>query len=318
MVQAAGREQRILRRVENESLMKAYMVFDIGGTFIKYAVMDESARKLRSGKLATPKDGIDNFLMKLKEIVEENSDDFGLQGIAVSSPGAVNVKTGFIGGASAIPYIHGVNMIGLIEEKTGLRTAIENDANCAALAEGWLGAAKAADYYICIVIGTGIGGSIVLNQSILRGASLHGGEFGCMIMGAPLQNPLQNTWSLVASTNALVNEVKRKKQLEEGTFNGEDVFRLAEEGDTIAEECLSDFYKRLAIGIYNLQYALDPEKILIGGGISSRPEVIDGINRELIRLRNDVSTLQIEVEACQFGNDANLVGALFHFLHSKY
>ncbi len=317
MVQAVGREQRILRRVEWGDLMEAYMVFDIGGTFIKYAVMDDSARKLRSGKLTTPKDGIDNFLMKLKEIVEENSDDFSLQGIAVSSPGAVNVKSGFIGGASAIPYIHGVNMIGLIEEKTGLRTAIENDANCAALAEGWLGAAKAADYYICIVVGTGIGGSIVLNQSILRGASLHGGEFGCMIMSAPLQD-LQNTWSLVASTNALVKEVKRRKQLEEGTFNGEDVFRLAEEGDTIALECLSDFYKRLAIGIYNLQYALDPEKILIGGGISSRPEVIDGINRELIGLRNDVSTLQIEVEACLFGNDANLVGALFHFLHFKY
>ncbi|MCE4049351.1 MULTISPECIES: ROK family protein [Bacillaceae] len=304
--------------MESEILMEAYMVFDIGGTFIKYAVMDESARKLRSGKLATPKDGLDSFLQTIQRVAEENAADFELQGIAVSSPGAVDIKTGYIGGASAIPYIHGVNMTALIREKTGLRTVIENDANCAALAEGWLGAAKATDYYICIVIGTGIGGSIVLNQTILRGATLHGGEFGCMIMGAPAQEPLQGTWSLAASTNALVEEVKKRKQLEEGTFDGEAVFRLAKEGDSIAKECIAEFYKRLAIGIYNLKYALDPEKILIGGGVSSRPEVIEGINRELQQLRNDVSTLQIEVEACQFGNDANLVGALFHFLNTKY
>ncbi|MFP7471569.1 ROK family protein [Niallia taxi] len=304
--------------MESEILMEAYMVFDIGGTFIKYAVMDESARKLRSGKLATPKDGLDSFLQTIQRVAEENAADFELQGIAVSSPGAVDIKTGYIGGASAIPYIHGVNMTALIREKTRLRTVIENDANCAALAEGWLGAAKATDYYICIVIGTGIGGSIVLNQTILRGANLHGGEFGCMIMGAPAQEPLQGTWSLAASTNALVEEVKKRKQLEEGTFDGEAVFRLAKEGDSIAKECIAEFYKRLAIGIYNLKYALDPEKILIGGGVSSRPEVIEGINRELQQLRNDVSTLQIEVEACQFGNDANLVGALFHFLNTKY
>ena len=317
--------------MESEILMEAYMVFDIGGTFIKYAVMDESARKLRSGKLATPKDGLDSFLQTIQRVAEENAADFELQGIAVSSPGAVDIKTGYIGGASAIPYRHGVNMTALIREKTGLRTVIENDANCAALAEGWLGAAKATDYYICIVIGTGIGGSIVLNQTILRGANLHGGEFGCMIMGAPAQEPLQGTWSLAAaqeplqgtwslaaSTNALVEEVKKRKQLEEGTFDGEAVFRLAKEGDSIAKECIAEFYKRLAIGIYNLKYALDPEKILIGGGVSSRPEVIEGINRELQQLRNDVSTLQIEVEACQFGNDANLVGALFHFLNTKY
>lgn len=298
--------------------MEAFMVIDIGGTYIKYAVMDETAKKRRSGKLATPKDGLDSFLLTVQKVVEENAADFNLQGLAISSPGAVDVKTGFIGGASAIPYIHGVNMTGLIKERTGLETTIENDANCAALAEGWLGAAKEVDYYICIVIGTGIGGSIVLNKSILRGASLHGGEFGCMIMGTSFNEPLQATWSLNASTNALVQAVNNRQPHRKEALGGEDVFKMAEEGDPIAQQALSDFYKRLAIGIYNLQYAIDPAKILIGGGISSRKDVIAGINHELQKLRNDVSTLEIEVEACQFGNDANLVGALFHFLNSKH
>ncbi|MEH7013707.1 ROK family protein [Neobacillus niacini] len=297
--------------------MKAYMVFDIGGTYIKYAVMNEHGMKLESGKVPTPQEGLELFLQKISEIVTEYQQSYDFQGIALSSPGAVDVKSGYIGGASAIPYIHGVPMTDLIRERTGLDVSIENDANCAALAEGWLGAAKETDYYICIVIGTGIGGSIVMNHTILRGASLHGGEFGYMIMEDPLNNPLQSTWSQVASTNALVQEVVRRKSLEKGSLDGEKVFRMAAEGDAIANECIKIFYKKLATGIYNIKYALDPEKILIGGGISKRPEVIEGINQELKRLKDDISTLAISVEACQFDNDANLIGALFYFLNRK-
>jgi len=295
--------------------MKAYMVFDIGGTFIKYAVMNDQAMKLESGKIPTPKEGLEVFLQKFSEIVTEYRKLFDIQGIALSSPGAVDVIRGFIGGASAIPYIHGVCMTDLLKERTGLEVSIENDANCAALAEGWRGAAKETDYYICIVIGTGIGGSIVINQTILRGATLHGGEFGYMIMGTPPKNPLQSTWSQVASTHSLIEEVEVRKSLPKGTLDGEEVFRMAEEGDSIAKECIDHLYKKLAIGIYNLKYALDPKKILIGGGISKRPEVIEGINQELKLLKDDISTLDITVEACQFDNDANLIGALFHFLN---
>ncbi|MGE8204638.1 ROK family protein [Heyndrickxia sp. NPDC080065] len=294
--------------------MKTYMVFDIGGTYIKYAVMNDQALKLESGKIPTPKEGLDVFLQNITEIVTRYAKVFDIQGIALSSPGAVDVKSGFIGGASAIPYIHGVCMTDLLKERTGLEVSIENDANCAALAEGWKGVAKETDYYICVVIGTGIGGSIVMNQTILRGATLHGGEFGYMIMGNPAKDPLQSTWSKLASTNSLVEEVEARKSLAKGTLDGEEVFRLAEDGDPIAKECIVHLYKKLAVGIYNLKYALDPQKILIGGGISKRKEVIEGINHELKQLKDEISTLDISVEACQFDNDANLIGALFHFL----
>lgn len=296
--------------------MKAYMVFDIGGTYIKYAVMNDEAMKLESGRVPTPKEGLEEFLQNMTDIVTHYKGLFELKGIALSSPGAVDVHRGFIGGASAIPYIHGICLTDLLGERTGLPVSIENDANCAALAEGWIGRAKDTDYFICMVIGTGIGGSIVINQTILRGATLHGGEFGYMIMGNPVQkNPLQSIWSKVASTHALVETVEARKSLAEGTLNGEDVFRMAEGGDLIAKESIADFYKKLAVGIYNVKYALDPKKILIGGGISKRPEVIEGINQELKLLKDEISTLDITVEACQFDNDANLIGALFHHLH---
>ncbi|NWQ39628.1 ROK family protein [Bacillus sp. EB106-08-02-XG196] len=297
--------------------MKAYMVFDIGGTYIKYAVMNENGTKLEGGKVPTPQEGLEEFLQKISEIVTLYRQSYAFQGIALSSPGAVDVKSGYIGGASAIPYIHNVPITELIRERTDLDVSIENDANCAALAEGWLGAAKETDYYICVVIGTGIGGSIVMNHTILRGASLHGGEFGYMIMGDPLNNPLESTWSQVASTNALVQEVERRKSLEKGSLDGEKVFLLAAEGDAVADDCIKIFYKKLASGIYNIKYALDPGKILIGGGISKRPEVIEGINQELKQLKDEIATLDITVEACHFDNDANLIGALFHNLNRK-
>ncbi len=294
------------------------MVFDIGGTYIKYSVMNEAAEMFASGKVPTPQVGLESFLEEISEIVNGFKASFDIKGIALSSPGAVNTKTGIIGGASAIPYIHGVCMTDLIRERTRLPVTIENDANCAALAEGWIGTAKDTNYYICIVIGTGIGGSIVMNQSILRGANLHGGEFGYMILndasGASGKKDLQSIWSLTASTRALVTEVETKKSLPTGTLTGEEVFHLAESKDVAAQESITQFYKKLAIGIYNLQYSLDPEKILIGGGISKRKEVIEGINAELSLLKDDTSTLTIEVEACQFDNDANLIGALFHYL----
>ena len=296
------------------------MVFDVGGTYIKYSVMNKAAEKLASGKVPTPEDSLESFLEKISDIANEFKTSFEIKGIGLSSPGAVNIKTGFIGGASALPYIHGVCMTELIKERTGLPVSIENDANCAALAEGWIGAAKDTDYYICIVIGTGIGGSIVMNHSILRGANLHGGEFGYMIMndgnGLSGKRDLQSIWSLTSSTRALVTKVETEKSLPAGTLTGEEVFQLAELKDVAAQESLTQFYKNLAIGVYNLQYTLDPEKVLIGGGISKRKEVIDGINAELALLKDDTSTLSIEVEACQFDNDANLIGALFHYLKS--
>lgn len=276
--------------------------------------MDDGANKLESGRMNTPVGGLDEFIQKINSIVQRFQDQYVFAGLAVSSPGAVDTNTGYIGGASAIPFIHDVNMIELLEKETGLPVSIENDANCAALAEGWLGAAKDTDYYICIVIGTGIGGSIVMNHSILRGASLHGGEFGYMLLGESLMDPQPLNWSRTSSTNALVREVEKQKNLEMGVLNGKLVFDLVDNGDVAAIRCVEKFYKTLATGIFNLKYILDPEKILIGGGISKRQEVINGINQELKKMKNETATLEFSVEACHFDNDANLIGALFHFL----
>ena len=100
---------------------------------------------------------------------------------------------------TALPYIHGPNIRELLQERTHLPVEIENDANCAGLAEGWIGAAKDVKDYLCIVIGTGIGGAIVLDKKIRHGKNRFAGEFGYMMMEDYLGQKIGKTWSSLAA-----------------------------------------------------------------------------------------------------------------------
>jgi predicted NBD/HSP70 family sugar kinase len=293
-----------------------YGVFDVGGSAIKYALMNESGQFIEKSSLPTPKEGIDPFLDTMISVVERFDSTHRLKGIALSMPGAVDVKTGIIGGISAIPYIHGPNFKEILLERTGLPVEMENDANCAGLAEGWIGAAKDVEDYICIVIGTGIGGALVLNKKIRHGSNLHGGEFGFMIMEGYLDDQGE-MWSHLGATGALVRQIAKLKGVDPDTLDGKKVFEMADNGDEEVQAEIEKFIKRIAVGIFNLQYAIDPEKILIGGAISQRAGLIDQINEALSQMKNDIHRLPVKVERCQFGNDSNLIGALYHFLQRQ-
>ena len=303
-------------------LMNYYAVLDVGGSSIKYALMDELGEIIDKSSVPTPKESLELFLDQVDFIVKRYQSIYELKGMAISMPGAVNVKTGYIAGLSALPYIHGPNMKELIQERTHLTVEMENDANCAALAEGWIGAAKDVMDYLCLVIGTGIGGAVVLNKNIRHGKNQFCGEFGYMIMEDYLDKPEGETWSSLAAVGGLINKVAKRKGMDPDSFNGKKIFELAEKGDSEVKDEIDKFMKRLAVGIYNLQYMLDPEKILIGGAISSREGFIERINEILLQMKRSQNDLTINVERCQFGNDSNLIGALYHFLqrqsvHSK-
>jgi predicted NBD/HSP70 family sugar kinase len=293
------------------------MVFDVGGSSIKYSLMNEKGLFLEKSSLPTPREGLDTFIDTIDSIVKDFQAKHPLQGIALSMPGAVDIESGIIYGASAIPYVHGPNIKMLLQERTKLPVELENDANCASLAEGWIGAAKDISDFICIVIGTGIGGAVVLDKKIRHGKNLHGGEFGFMIMEDYLEQPLGASWSSLSATGGLIKLVAKRKEMDPGLLNGKKVFEMADSGDEEVQDEIKKFIKRLAVGILNLQYAIDPEKILIGGAISERQDIVDGINETLNQMKNNVYQLTVKVERCQFGNDSNLIGALYHFLQRK-
>ncbi|MCI9069707.1 MAG: ROK family protein [Clostridium sp.] len=297
--------------------MDKYIALDVGGSAIKYGLLNKYGEILEKGNIVTDNEDIDKFIFDIKIIVEKYIKSENIKGLACSFPGAVNQKTGFIEGVSAVPCIHNVNMKKLLSEATALEISMENDANCSALAEGWIGAAKDVDNFISIVLGTGIGGAVVIDKKILRGKNLHGGEFGFIqVTDEKGENGLGNVWSRVASTGALIRRVANRKNIDVSDLTGQLVFEMEKDDEEVKEE-FAEWFKVLAKGIYNIQYILDPEKILIGGGISARKDFIDRLNQYLELMKNKESTLDIKVEKCEFDNDANLIGALYNFLYCK-
>lgn len=294
--------------------MKNYMVFDIGGSSVKWSVMTECGEILKKGKIAIA-DTVDEFFNRLINQVNENKDEYSLQGVAISSPGAVDIITGIVGGASAIPFIHGPNFKEIITEATGLEVAIENDANCAALGEVWLGAAKDAKDCAFVVCGSGIGGAIVKDKKVHTGIHKHGGEFGYCIVGRNDDNKYL-TWSMTGSTTALARNVAKRKGLLDEEVDGLKVFKMYDEGDSIAIEEVEKYFEFMAIGIYNIQYTYDPEVIVLGGAISEREDYVDKINSKLDEIMevNKDGKIRPIIKKCQYGNDANMIGALYNLV----
>ena len=293
--------------------MKYYLGVDVGGSSLKFAVIDEEGNINETDSKKTPAT-LDEFYKLIEDYFFMIS-EYKLEGLALSMPGAVNSDTGIIGGSSALDYIHGPNIKKHFEEILKVRTEMENDANCAALAEAWKGAANDVDDCLFIVSGTGIGGAVVKDKRIHKGKHLHGGEFGYMIADFNYETKEMATWSDVGSTVAVLRAISREKGIDVDTLDGKDIFDHYHD-DPIYEKYVDKYYWVLANGIYNLQYAYDPEKIVIGGGISVRDDLLKEVNQRLDVIFNKFTHAHIKpvVLTCQYHNDANILGALYHFL----
>ena len=252
--------------------MKNYLCMDIGGTAMKCAVVNEEANILEQESIKTPST-LEDMYKTIQECFE-GYQNYDLQGLALSMPGAVDSDAGIIGGSSAIDYIHGPCIKDDLEKILKVPVEMENDANCAALAEVWKGAGSDVDDCCFIVSGTGIGGAVVKNKRIHKGKHLHGGEFGYMIA--------------------------------DFDYDTKEIYFKA----------VDRYYWAMANGIYNLQYAYDPEKIIIGGAISVREDLLEEIQKRLDVIFANFTHAHIKpvVCTCTFHNEANLLGALYHLL----
>lgn len=299
--------------------MRNFMVFDIGGSSTKWSVITEEGEFKESNKFACPSNA-DEFFCKLIEITEGMKNKHDVSGIAISAPGAVDSNIGVIEGVSAIPYIHGPNFKDILKKSTGLDTEIENDANCAALGECWLGAGKESNDLAFVVCGSGIGGAIVKDKKIHVGVHKHGGEFGYCAASYSLDGePKFISWSKAGSTAALARKVAKLKGLEENSLDGVKVFELCSEGDEVSIKEVNKYYFTMAAGIYNIQYTYDPEVIILGGAISEREGYVDEINKRIdIMMNNGLEgTIKPVLKTCKYGNDANKLGALYNYLQRE-
>ncbi|MGO2238120.1 MAG: ROK family protein [Lactobacillus helveticus] len=280
---------------------------DIGGTTIKIATWKDGKLQNKHA-VDTPQD-LETFYTVLTDEVNKIKEDTKIEGVAISSPGAVNQKTGIIGGTSALPYIHNFKIVDELEKRFGLPVSIENDANSAALGELAEGAGKGSDSMAFFVIGTGIGGAIIINQKVWTVLISSAVNLATWVLDT---KSLSELASPVAMANRY-NERTGKK------LDGKTVFALADEDDPVASDERQTLIHSLALAIYNVQQSFDPEKIVIGGGISNNPKLIPLLNQEIDHIRNQVnpSSIKPEIVLCSLKSDANLRGAVADFEQTR-
>ncbi|MFV0635421.1 ROK family protein [Mitsuokella sp. WILCCON 0060] len=291
----------------------AILAFDVGGSSVKYAVVKKDGTIGEKGSFKTPAD-LEGFYKGLQQVKEKLASEHKIRGAAFSMPGAVDDERGIIGGASAIPYIHDFTIKKALEKILELPVTMENDANCAALGEVWLGAAKDKKDVAFLVIGSGVGGALVKNGHIHHGAHLHGGEFGFMVVDEE-----GTILSEAASTENMVRHCEQMKGAAAGSLDGKKVFAMADDGDADAKLAIKQMIEQLARAIYNIQYSYDPECFVIGGGISAREDFVPAIDAAVNKILEKVRIARVrpDVRQAKFGNDANLLGAVYHFLQHK-
>lgn len=312
--------------------MKQYLLIDIGGTFIKYSLADEQARKISGGKVPTPLTNMDDLLAVIEGFAAPLQGQF--VGCAISMPGRIDTRNGIAHtGGMLSAFMWEQPFAAQVEAQLGVPVTIANDGKCAAAAEGWTGALAGVENGLVLVLGTGIGG-IILNGKVLMGAHAAAGEVSGLVsdISKMTDDDFKLTsveryseaplWAGMASASGLIFEYARQKHLPTGSPmpTGEEIFAAYNAGEPEAQKALKIFARRVAVGILSLQHVLDVEKVAIGGGISAAEALLPAIQAELDWLFERCTVMPAvkpELVHCRYGNDANLIGALKLFFEQN-
>lgn len=295
--------------------MKRFVCIDIGGTSIKYGLVKEEGEIIEKSKVDTEarEIGGPGIVKKVKKIISGYLKNNYIDGICISTAGIVDPKEGKIIHASEelIPHYTGIELKKEIEKEFNIRCEVENDVNCAGLGEMWLGAGKGTKSSVCITIGTGIGGCVIINNNLIHGFSNSAGEIGYMnINGSTFQD--------LASTTSLVRSVSRLKKIDKKELNGKIIFDLAGNNDEVCLKEIDNMVSVLSIGIANIAYIINPEAIILGGGVMAQEEILGpkirkGLKEQLI----ESIYMNTKIKFAQLQNDAGMVGSLYNFLNKS-
>lgn len=279
-----------------------YICFDIGGTKIKYGIIDDNYNIIEKKDNDTEAYlGGSHIVNKIITIINEYKVKYELNGVAISTAGVVDANTGTIIYANdIIPNYTNTNLSEIIFDSTGLITTAENDVNCFALSH----VLSVDSDFLMVAIGTGIGGAIVIDKKIYHGITNSAGEFGQMVIN-------KKRFEEVASVSALV---KNAQSLGLNVQSGIDVFKLYDGKVEKAKVAVDYFLENLALGLLNLSYIFNFPKIILGGGITNRNTFLNELN-EKIKLFENAPYNKTEIIVSKNTNDGGMLGALVHHLN---
>lgn len=289
---------------------------DIGGTMIKYGLITLTGEILESGEVSTEADkGVENLFNKLVAIIESYSKE-ELLGIAVSGTGQIDGSLGkVVGGNDIIPGWIGTNLVERLENRFDIPAVLENDVNCAALGEKWLGAGREEKDFICITIGTGIGGGIVLNNNIFRGDTCVAGEFGHIQIvkdGIQCLCGKKGCYERYASATALMRMAKEATGEDLG---GKEIFDREKSGDPLMKKVVSEWVDYFTDGLSTIAYIFNPPLVVIGGGVTKQGDYLLSKFNESLSTKLGVNFRKdLKIKFAELGNNAGMLGATYLLL----
>ena len=303
---------------------------DVGGTNVKIALVDDSGKIIYSNSVPTRAEmgyeyTVNNIKQAIYDLMKETKlTAKDIEGIGFGFPGQVDYKSGIVRLAPNIPGWVEVPIAKMIEDEFHIPTRVDNDVRCAALGELKYGAGKGCENLLCITVGTGIGSGLIVNGKLVRGASNAAGEIGhikLQIHDGPIcgcgdtgcMEAFASGPAIVAMAEEYILGGKSTKYRE--MANGGDitpfiVAEAAKAGDPVAKRIFARIGEYIGIGMASVVNLLNPEKIIIGGGVADAGDILLEPLKETLKKRAmKIAGETVEVVPAQLGNTAGVIGA---------
>ena len=310
--------------------MANYVGIDLGGTNIKAGVVTDEGKLLNKVTCKTNADRpMEDIIHDMGRLAAEAVKDAGLEvsdieAIGIGSPGTPDNDEGLLVYSNNLPFVM-APMRKLIREVIDLPVYIDNDANCAAMAEAVAGAAKGAKDSVTITLGTGVGAGVIVDGKIYSGFNQAGSEFGhTVLVSGGIECPCgrKGCFEQYASASALARMTREaaeknpgsllnKAHEEQGEWNAQIAFIAMRDGDETAKEVVDTYTSYLADGLANAINAFMPEVLVVGGGVCNEgdPLLIPMREKTMSRPYFGPGVKKTRIELAQMGNDAGIVGA---------
>ncbi len=303
---------------------------DLGGTNIVAGVVDDNFNILATAKCKTacPRPA-EEIVADMARVAKEAVEKAGIsmqdvRGVGVGSPGTCNKDTGIVERSNNLGFIN-LPMCKMLEEMLGVKVAIENDANAAALGEFKAGAAKGANSCVCITLGTGVGGGVIIDGKVFSGANFAGTELGHTVInvgGEPCSCGRKGCWEAYASATALVRQTRRAMEANKDSkmweiagslekVDGRTAFDAMRAGDAAGAAVVDAYIYYIAVGIIDMINIFQPDVLCVGGGICKEGDTLLVPLKKYIEAERYSQHTEKQTALCvaKLGNDAGVIGA---------
>ena len=311
--------------------MKKYRIgVDIGGTNIKIALVDFEGKIVYSNTVPTRAEmgyeaGVANIKQAIKDLMSESgADNTTIEAIGFGLPGQIDYKSGIVKNLPNIPGWIDIPLAKIIEDEFKIPTRLDNDVRCAALGELNFGAGKGCENLICITIGTGIGSGIVLNGKLVRGAANAAGEIGHIKLSLN-DGPLcgcgdYGCFEAYASGPAIVTMAKEyisggksakyKEMAADGIITPYLVAQAALQGDAVSIQIFKQMGYIIGVGLSSVINLLNPEKVIIGGGVADAGDILlEPIRKTISDRAMPIQAASVKIVPAALANTAGVIGA---------